>query len=160
MIKIMFVCHGNICRSPMAEFIFKDIISESNNDYFVASSATSSEEIGNSLYYEAKKILDKHHIRYNERKAIKFTLSDYSNYDYIIVMDDNNLYNLSRIIGGDKINNKFSKVKKLLWFCVKNNNYINDVSDPWYTRDFEKAYQDIYRGCYALYQYLETKESK
>ena len=75
-------------------------------------------------------------------------------------MDDNNLYNLSRIIGGDKINNKFSKVKKLLWFCVKNNNYINDVSDPWYTRDFEKAYQDIYRGCYALYQYLETKESK
>lgn len=143
MIKIMFVCHGNICRSPMAEYIFKYI---TNNDkkYQVISRATTYEEIGNSIYYEAKKVLDKHGIPYNERSAKRLTIEEYNEYDYIIIMDEENRWGLNRIIHTN------DKVYKLLEFCGG-----DDISDPWYTRRFEDCYQEIYNGCLALKKYLE-----
>ena len=101
-IKIMFVCHGNICRSPMAEFIMKEIVKSSYKyNYIIESRATSYEEIGNDIYYESKKILDKHNIKYQRREAKRITKKEYEEFDYIIVMDDNNIYNLNRIIGND-----------------------------------------------------------
>lgn len=148
-IKIMFVCHGNICRSPMAEFVMKEIVKSSYKyNYIIESRATSYEEIGNDIYYESKKILDKHNIKYQRREAKRITKKEYEEYDYIIVMDDNNIYNLNRIIGNDYLN----KVHKLL-------NYVNsnrDVSDPWYTRRFEDCYNDIYNGCLGLYKHIEN----
>ena len=144
--KIMFVCHGNICRSPMAEFIMKEIVRTNNksDEYYIESSATSLEEIGNDVYYKAKETLDLHNIPYNKRKARQITQQDYDEFDYIIIMDYENLYGIRRIIKDDQ------KVKRLLSFT----NDDRDISDPWYTRDFEKSYDDIYRGCLALFSYL------
>lgn len=148
-IKIMFVCHGNICRSPMAEFVMKEIVKSSlKYNYIIESRATSYEEIGNDIYYESKKILDKHNIKYQRREAKRITKKEYEEYDYIIVMDDNNIYNLNRIIGNDYLN----KVNKLLYFMESD----RDVSDPWYTRRFEDCYNDIYNGCLSLYKHIEN----
>lgn len=142
--KILFVCHGNICRSPMAEFIMKDLTKDLN--YEIISRATSYEEIGNDLYYETKNILNKYHIPYTRHFATRITKEEYSEYDYIIVMDDNNLYNLKRIVGHIDVN----KVFKLNYF----NGNLNDVEDPWYTRNFEKCYSEIKNGCIKLLKYI------
>ena len=134
MIKsILFVCHGNICRSPMAEYIFKYI---SNNKYKVESRATSLEEIGNDIYPNAKKVLDKHNIPYVRHRAKQITVDDYNNFDVIVCFDDYNVENLKRLIH-DK-----SKVIKLLDY---------DIDDPWYTRDFDRTYNEIYQGCLKLF---------
>ena len=134
MIKsILFVCHGNICRSPMAEYIFKYI---SNNKYRVESRATSLEEIGNDIYPNAKKVLDKHNIPYTKHEAKQITIDDYNNFDVIVCFDDYNIKNLERLIH-DK-----SKVIKLLDY---------DIDDPWYTRDFDRTYNEIYQGCLKLF---------
>ena len=146
--KILFLCHGNICRSPMAEYIMKDIVKKNHkeDEYEIYSKALTYEEIGNDIYYKAKEILDKYHIPYDKRQASIFTKYDYDYYDIIIIMDDENKYYINRII-----EDKNNKVFKLLSFLNKT----RDVSDPWYTRDFEKAYDDILNGCNALYKELE-----
>lgn len=146
--RIMFVCHGNICRSPMAEFIMKDLTKNDSN-FYIASSATSREEIGNSIYPPAKKILNMHHITYTNHYARQLEASDYDKYDYIIIMDTNNEYNIKRIIKSDPEH----KIRKLLSFIGSD----ADVSDPWYTNEFEKCFQDIYKGCVGLLDYLNKK---
>lgn len=148
MIRIMFVCHGNICRSPMAEFIFKDMLEKQgmSNEFFVSSSATSTEEIwggiGNPVYSPAKKKLAEHGIFCEGKRAVQLRKSDYDKYDYFIGMDKSNIRNMLNIFGGDAEN----KVHRLLEFAGSS----DDVADPWYSRDFETAYNDIYRGCTAL----------
>lgn len=149
MIKIMFVCHGNICRSPMAEFIFKKIVSERGGDFKIVSSATSREEIGNSVYPPAARKLAEHGINCKGKIAMQFTSEDYDYYDYIVCMEDYNIRNLKRIIGSDTQ----GKVSRLLDFTDNP----CDVADPWYTRDFDTAYNDIYEGCVALYEHLSKK---
>lgn len=144
--KILFVCHGNICRSPMAEYIMKDISKFDN--FVIESRATSFEEIGNDIYYLAKDVLRRNNIPFSKHHAKRITREDYQNFDYIIVMDEYNLSNLLRIIGKDK--NK--KVYKLLSFI----NSSKDVDDPWYTRRFDECFEEIYNGCNALYNTIKN----
>lgn len=150
--KIMFVCHGNICRSPMAEFIFKKIINESNTDqkFLVESSATSTEEIwgdvGNPVYPPAKAELLKHGITCDGKRAVQLKKSDYEKYDLFVAMDSMNVRNIMRIFGKDPQ----GKVCKLMDFTERG----GDVADPWYTRRFDVTYNDIYEGCTALFDYI------
>ena len=148
MIRIMFVCHGNICRSPMAEFIFKDMAKRNgvDNMFAVASSATSTEEIwgdiGNPVYPPAKAELSKHGISCEGKRAVQLKKSDYDKYDLFVGMDSMNIRNMLRILGGDPQN----KIRKLMEYTDRGGN----VDDPWYSGDFPKAYRDIYNGCEAL----------
>lgn len=147
MIRIMFVCHGNICRSPMAEFVLKDMVKRKGivNDFVICSSATSTEEIwngiGNPVYPPVKELLAQHHIDTSGKRAVQLTKTDYDKYDLFIGMDSANIRNMSRIL-----NDKDHKIHKLMEYTGSS----ADVSDPWYTRDFEKCYKDIYAGCEAL----------
>lgn len=151
MIKIIFVCHGNICRSPMAEFVFKDILKKKGveDKFFISSAATSREEIGSPVYPPAKAELLKHSITCEGKRAVQFTKSDYEKYDFIVCMDDMNVRNLLRICGTDTD----EKVSKLLDFT----SHGGDVADPWYTGRFDTAYSDIFEGCTALYEYISSK---
>jgi len=151
MIRIMFVCHGNICRSPMAEFIMKKLVSDMGyiDKIYIASSATSTEEIGNSVYPPAKAELAKHGISCNGKTAVQLKKSDYEKYDYFIGMDTANIRNMNRIFGSDKD----GKIYKLLTFSGRG----NDVADPWYSRDFETTYRDIDEGCRGLIRELFDK---
>ncbi len=137
MIKIMFVCHGNICRSPMAEFVFLDMIKKRGlSDRITAvSSATSTEEIGNDIHYGTKRILDKYGISYYRREATQLNRSDYAKYDLFVGMDSYNIRNMLRIFGTDTD----SKVVKLLDHTPRG----GDVADPWYTGNFEATYRDV-----------------
>ena len=150
LIKILFVCHGNICRSPMAEFIMKYLVKESGNEekFFIESAATTNDEIGNDIYPNAKSELKKNSIPFERRQARKIKRSDYSKWDYIICVDNENLDDILYIMGGDEDN----KVKLLLDFTGEH----KEVSDPWYTRNFALAYSEIYRGCKALLKHLES----
>ena len=132
--KIMFVCLGNICRSPMAEYIFKSL--DKDNNFIVSSSGISDEEYGNDIYPPAKDILDKNNIKYDSHFAHKITKEEYEENDYIIVMED---YHKSRL------NNIFGDNKKVIKLLEK------DIEDPWYTGNFEKVYKEIYEGCKNLY---------
>lgn len=153
MIKIMFVCHGNICRSPMAEIIFQDLVKKNNleNDFYVASSATSSEEIwrgvGNPIYPPARDILIKKGYSNFYHEATLLKPSDLDKYDLFIGMDDNNIRNMRYILGDT------NKIHKLLEYDNSNRN----VSDPWYTDNFQKAFEDIYQGCLCLFNNLTKK---
>ena len=157
MIRIMFVCHGNICRSPMAEFIFKDLIKKRGleNEFFVSSSATSTEEIymgiGNPIYPPAKKELLKHGITVGDKRAVQLKKSDYGKYDYFIGMDSYNIRNMYVILGSDKE----GKISKLLDYTDTK----GDVSDPWYSDRFDIAYNDILRGCEALLEKLKGQKN-
>ena len=148
MIKIMFVCHGNICRSPMAEFVLKDMVRRRGleNDFVIASSATRTEEIwngvGNPVYPPAKAVLESYGIDPSSKRAVQLKASDYEKYDLFIGMDSANIRNMTRILGGDKD----SKIYKLMEYTGSR----ADVSGPWYTRDFDRCYKDIYAGCEAL----------
>ncbi len=150
--KIMFVCHGNICRSPMAELIFKKMLSERGleGDFLVGSSATSREEIvgnvGNPVYPPAQSELRKHGISCDGKRATQITKADYDKYDLLIPMDSMNVRNLMRIIGSDPE----GKVKKLMDYTSRG----GDVADPWYTGEFDVTYRDIYEGCEALLKEL------
>ena len=146
--SIMFVCHGNICRSPMAEFIFKDMLACNGlaGRITVASAATSDEEIyrgvGNSVYPPAREELEKHGISCDGKRAVQLKKSDYEVYDLFLCMDDKNVKNTLSIFGGDPE----GKVTKLLALTGS----YRDVADPWYSGAFDTAYDDIYKGCAAL----------
>ena len=155
MIRVLFVCHGNICRSPMAEFIFKDMVSKQglSDRFYIASAATSTEEIwngiGNPVYPPAREELAKHGIDCKGKRAVQLTKADYDKYDYIIGMENSNIVRIKAIVGIDAAN----KVYKLLDFT----NEKKDIADPWYTGNFTKTYEEVLKGCQALYNYL-TKE--
>ena len=140
----MFVCHGNICRSPMAEFVFLDMIKRRglSDRITAASSATSTEEIGNDIHRGTRAILTKYGIPFTHREAIQLTRADYAKYDLFIGMDSYNVRNMLRIFGSDPEN----KVVKLLDLTDRG----GDVADPWYTGNFEITYRDVCDGCEAL----------
>lgn len=147
----MFVCHGNICRSPMAEFIMKKLVSEKelSHEFYITSGATSSETIhyngiGSPVYPPAKAELKKHGIGCDGKLSVQLKKSDYENYDYFIGMDTANIRNMKKILGDDK------KIYKLLTFAGSS----ADVADPWYTGDFRTAYEDIFSGCTGLLKKL------
>ncbi|MBE6809391.1 MAG: low molecular weight phosphotyrosine protein phosphatase [Ruminococcaceae bacterium] len=148
MIKILFICHGNICRSPMAEFVMKELVEKKNlkDKFVIASAATSNEEIGNPVYPPVRRLLSKRGISTEGKRAVRVTKGDYGYYDYLICMDKNNLRNLSFIIGNDTQN----KVYRLLDFT----SVPDDVADPWYTGDFEATERDVNNGCEALLDYI------
>ena len=148
MIKILFVCHGNICRSPMAEFVMKDLVKKKGmaDQFEIASAATSTEEIGNPVYPPAKRKLKEHGISCEGKTARQMTKADYSYYDYIIAMDRFNLRNMTKFVGNDPDN----KVSLMLDFT----NCPGDVADPWYTGDFDSTWNDVYDGCLGLLKKL------
>ncbi|MDD3796367.1 MAG: low molecular weight phosphotyrosine protein phosphatase [Lachnospiraceae bacterium] len=144
MIKVLFVCHGNICRSPMAEYIMKDLIEKQGlqDQFEIASAATSAEEIGNPVYPPAKRKLKEHGIWAEGHHARRLERRDYQSYDYIIGMESYNIRNMMRIFGADPEH----KVSRLLDFT----GHPKDIADPWYTDDFDTAYEEILDGCQAL----------
>ncbi len=148
---IMFVCHGNICRSPMAEFVMKKLVRERGLEHKIqiASSAVSTEEIGNPVYPPARKELARHGISCEGKYAVQLKKSDYDKYDLFLLMDDSNLFFICRIFPDDPE----QKIYKLLEYA----GISGDVADPWYTGDFEKAYQDIYDGCTAVLDKIQKE---
>ena len=138
MIKVLFVCHGNICRSPMAEFIMKDLVKKAGREweFEIASAATSTEEIGNPVYPPAREELAKHGLSCGGKRAVQLKKSDYGEYDLFLCMDSNNLRNALRIFGSDPE----GKVRKLLDYAGG-----GDVADPWYSDRFDIAYRDIFQ---------------
>ena len=152
MIRVLFICHGNICRSPMAEFIFKNMINKKQlqSDFYIASAATSTEEIwngiGNPVYPPAKRELARHGISCDGKRAVQLKKSDYDKYDYLIGMEERNRRNMLRILGSDPEN----KVSLLLDYSNRPGN----IADPWYTGDFETTYRDITEGCEGFLEYL------
>lgn len=148
--RIMFVCHGNICRSPMAEFIFKKMIEDEGltSEFYVSSSATSTEEIGNSVYPPARAELKRHGIVPDGKRAVQLRASDYDKYDLFVCMDSYNLRNIKRIFPRDDE----GKVSKLMDYTTRG----GDVADPWYTDRFDIAYRDIEEGCRGLLEELKS----
>ncbi len=152
MIKILFVCHGNICRSPMAEFVMKKMVKERGleREFLIASAATSTEEIGNPVYPPARRKLAEHNIGCAGKTAVQMTKADYGKYDYIVGMDQMNLRNIMRIIKSDPE----QKVSLLLDFT----GHPRNVADPWYSGDFEATWRDVSDGCAALLNRLIQTE--
>lgn len=144
--RIVFICHGNICRSPMAEYIAKSL----SDDIVVESMAVSREELGNSIYPRAAETLRRHHIPYSRHAARQITKADYDRFDYLVVMEEYNITRLMHIIGGDPDN----KVHRLLDFT----DTPGDIEDPWYSGNFERVYQQIKQGCIALLDYIKKAE--
>lgn len=142
--KILFVCHGNICRSPMAEFVMKDLVRKAGREaeFEIASAATSTEELGNPVYPPARRKLAEHGVGCAGKTARQMRRGDYDAYDLLIGMDDENLRNMRRICGGDPD----GKIRLLLDYTVRP----GPVADPWYTRDFDATWRDVEAGCRAL----------
>ncbi|MBQ8303617.1 MAG: low molecular weight phosphotyrosine protein phosphatase [Clostridia bacterium] len=151
MVKILFVCHGNICRSPMAEFVMKDIVKKKGEEgeFIIASAATSREEIGNGVYPPVKRILNAMGINCDGKRARQVTKEDYAEFDYIVCMDKNNMRNIKYIIPEDKDNKIF-----MLLSLTENP---RDVADPWYTGDFEATKKDVIIGCEKLYEHIKKQ---
>ena len=154
MYNILFVCYGNICRSPIAEMIFKDLIYKNSKRYLIncESMATSMEELGNDIYPKAKKKLEEMNIPVERHIARQFKKSDYDKYDYIIVFEERNKRDLINILGDDIDN----KIHLILEYA----NNLKGIDDPWYTDDFDIAYKEIYEGCLGLFNYLVEKGAK
>lgn len=151
MIKVLFVCHGNICRSPMAEFVMKDLVNKKGiaSEFYIASAATSTEELGNPVHYGTRNKLAQVGISTKGKYAVQMKRSDYQEYDYIIGMDNWNYRNMLRIVGKDKE----QKISLLLDYT----DHPRDVADPWYTGDFETTYQDVLAGCQGFLAYLQQQ---
>ena len=151
--RIMFVCHGNICRSTMAEFVMRDMVQRAGLEsrVAVASSATTSEEIGNDTHPGTQRVLDAHGIAHPRRAAVKLRAADYDVYDLFVGMDAENIHDMRRILRGDVQ----GKVHKLLEFSEGSSaDSAADVADPWYTGDFETTFEDVQAGCVALLAYI------
>lgn len=154
MIKVLFVCHGNICRSPMAEFLFKKYVDDKgvSDKFYIESAATSAEELGNPVYPPVKRILDGLNIDCSNKRARKIVLQDYEKFDYLIGMDDYNIRNMKNFFGGDKN----GKIYKLLDFSDDRKE--QNVADPWYTSDFDATKRDILLGIESFYHYISNKK--
>lgn len=151
MTKIMFVCHGNICRSPMAQFVMQDMVDKMglHDEFYIASAATSTEEIGNPVHPGTRRKLQENGISCEGKRAVQIKASDYERYDYIIMMDSLNMRNLRRIIKNDDKH----KIHKLLDFTQSG----GDIADPWYTGNFDITYSDIVRGCRGLLEHIVSQ---
>ena len=155
MIKILFICHGNICRSPMAEFVLKDMVEKRGiaNHFYIESAATSTEEIyhgvGNPVYPPVRSLLEAHQIDCRQKHARQITESDYDNFDYLIGMDDNNIRNMKRVWDDSE-----HKIYKMMSFAGTE----RDVADPWYTRDFQQTWDDVEKACIGLLEFLLDKD--
>jgi protein-tyrosine phosphatase len=148
MIKVLFICHGNICRSPMAEFVLRDMVQKAgvSHEFFIASAATSTEEIGNPVHYGTRKKLEEHGISTEGKYAVQLKKSDYEKYDYLLGMDQRNIANIKRILGQDPMN----KIRLLLDFTQNP----RDIADPWYTGNFDATYRDVVDGCKGFLKFL------
>lgn len=148
MVKILFICHGNICRSPMAEYVMKDIVEKRglSDCFYIDSAATSTEEIGNGVHYGTQRKLREEGIYCGNHRATQLKRTDYEKYDYILGMDSWNIRNINRIIGSDTQ----GKVHQLLDFSDRP----RDIADPWYTGNFDVTYDDIVEGCEAFLNYV------
>lgn len=151
MIRILFVCHGNICRSPMAEFVLKDMVKKAglSSGFHIESAAVSTEELGNPIYPPARRELAAHGISCQGKTARLMTRADYDRFDLLVCMDSANLRRMERICGGDPQ----GKMSRLLDHTA----YPGDVADPWYTGDFSRTWQDVEAGCRALLEKLREK---
>ena len=143
--KILFICHGNICRSTMAEFVMKDLVKKAGREkgFEIASAATSREEIGNDIHNGTKNVLREKGVPFESRRAVQMTQNDYRYYDLVVAMDKENLWGINRIIGFDRDN----KVRLLLSYAGQP---AGEVADPWYTGNFEATYEDVLQGCKGL----------
>ena len=152
MIKVLFICHGNICRSPMAEFVMKDLVKKAGleSQFYIESAATSREEIGNPVYPPARQKLKEHGISCEGHAARQLTNQDYEEYDLLIGMDQANLRSMYHICGGD-----FADKMSLL---MEHTDHPGDVADPWYTGDFEATWRDVLAGCQGLLKEIEHEQ--
>lgn len=152
MVKILFCCHGNICRSPMAEFVMKDLVKRSgqSEQFIIASAATSAEELGNPVHPGTRNKLREYGIKTDGKYAVQLQKSDYNNYDYLIAMDTKNRKNMQRIVGADSE----AKIMRLLDLTGNP----RDIADPWYTGNFDRTYEDIKEGCDALLLHIMEEE--
>ena len=151
MTNILFVCHGNICRSTMAEFVMKDIVKNAGMEekFYIQSRATHRDEIGADTYWGTKDKLDKEGIPYTKRRATLMTKEDYDKYDYILGMDDENMRYIAKIIGSDPVH----KVYMLMDFAGEH----RSIADPWYTGNFDATFDDVMRGCQGLLKHIIQK---
>lgn len=151
MTNILFICHGNICRSTMAEFVMKDIVKKAGMEekFYIQSRATHRDEIGADTYWGTKDKLDKEGIPYTKRKATLMTKEDYEKYDYILGMDDENMRYITKIIGSDPVH----KVYMLMDFAGEH----RSIADPWYTGNFDATFDDVMRGCQGLLKHIIQK---
>jgi len=147
--RILFVCLGNICRSPMAEYVFKDLVRKEGleKEFVIESAATSNEEIGNGMHYGTRQKLEEVGVEYGNHRARQLKQEDYDKYDYLIGMENSNIYNMLKIVGNDSEN----KVFRLLDFSK----YPRDIADPWYTGNFDKTYEDVLEGCNEFLKFLQ-----
>lgn len=150
MIKVLFVCHGNICRSTMAQFVFQDMVNKSGRqaEFYISSAATSREEIGNGPHHGTVRKLRQEGVPVLDHRAVQMTKKDYEKYDYMIGMDSANIRNMHRITGGDPE----GKIYKLLDFAGE----ARDIADPWYTGNFDRTYEDVVQGCEALLAHFDN----
>ena len=153
MIKVLFICHGNICRSTMAESVMTYLVNERgiSDKFYIFSAATSTEEIGNPPHYGTVRKLREVGIPVVPHRAVQLTKADYDKYDYLIGMDSANIRNMTRICGGDPQ----GKIRRLLSFAGKE----RDIADPWYTGNFDETYSDVLEGCLALLAYLKESNN-
>ena len=154
MIKILFVCHGNICRSPMAQFVMQDLVNKKglSDHFYIDSAATSTEEIGSGVHRGTRAVLNREGIPLGDHHAVRMKKTDYAQYDYLIGMDQWNIRNMQRIAGGDPE----GKICRLLDFT----DHPRDIADPWYTGDFDETYRDVAKGCAQLLTYLLKNRSR
>ena len=151
MIKVLFVCHGNICRSPMAEFVMKDLVRKAGLEtrFVIESKAARRDELGNDTHYGTKAKLRQMGIPFAKRRATLLSKADFAAYDYLIAMDAENVHDMLRLFGGDPN----GKIYKLLRFADED----RDVADPWYTGNFDETYEDVLKGCTALLRMIGKK---
>ena len=151
MIKILFVCHGNICRSPMAEFVMKDMVRKAGLEtrFVIESKAARRDELGNDTHYGTRAKLRQMGIPFAKRRATLLSKADYAAYDYLVAMDTENVHDMLRLFGGDPN----GKIYKLLRFADED----RDVADPWYTGNFDETYEDVLKGCTALLRMIGKK---